>query len=577
MDSASLSFHSILSYHSNQGFWNITSSQEKSKRLTFLTHACRDSRLRNCISKASCRGHKEKLYSTLFPSQRTKQLKARKSTIAFRVAPDSSGLDSIDISSIDERIDREDSKVESLDEEPKSGEASSVWDRVPYRYKVIVTTSLAFVICNMDKVNLSVAIIPMSDKLDWSASTAGLVQSSFFWGYALSQVPGGWLARRFTGEVVLGAGVLMWSLATAAVPLVASYMPGLLFCRLMVGLGEGVSPSAATDLIARTVPKTERSRAVAFVFNGLSVGSIVGLLLAPVLIERFGWESVFYAFGVLGALWCIGFTFVSEKGKPQEILEKEEDKVIEQPTCKTAKGQAHQRILGAHDASKEMHLNAHSGASHTTISGRVPWKAIFKSPAVWAMIYVHFCGNWGHYCYLSWLPSYLSEELNLDLTNAALVSIFPPLGSMLMSGIAALMADYLISNGVDTTFVRKLCQTIAFLSPATCMTLATLNIGLSPWVTVSIISSGLALSSFALGGLYCTHQDISPKYASVLLGITNTAGAIPGILGVYLTGYLLDQTHSWNMALFAPSIVFWITGTVVWNAFASSEPQSFDN
>ncbi|KAK6248321.1 hypothetical protein QUC31_019886 [Theobroma cacao] len=205
----------------------------------------------------------------------------------------------------------------------------------------------------------------------------------------------------------------------------------------------------------------------------------------------------------------------------------------------------------------------------------VPWKAFFRSPAVWAMIYTHFCGSWGHYTCLSWLPTYFSEELNLNLTEAAEVSILPPLASVFVTSIAAQFADNLISNGVETTTVRKICQTISFLSPAICMILSSLDLGLQPWEIVGILSSGLALSSFALSGLYCTHQDMSPEYASILLGITNTVGAVPGIVGVALTGFLLDSTHSWSMSLFAPSIFFYLTGTIVWLAFASSKPQSF--
>ncbi|KAJ6804111.1 putative anion transporter 6, chloroplastic isoform X1 [Iris pallida] len=125
------------------------------------------------------------------------------------------------------------------------------WKDLPMRYRLIGTTSLAFVICNMDKVNLSIAIIPMSHQFGWNSATAGLVQSSFFWGYALSQLPGGWLAKLFGGSKVLEVGVLVWSLATALVPLVAGFMPGLVLSRILVGIGEGVSPSAATDLIAR--------------------------------------------------------------------------------------------------------------------------------------------------------------------------------------------------------------------------------------------------------------------------------------------------------------------------------------
>ncbi|CDY66595.1 BnaCnng51590D, partial [Brassica napus] len=76
------------------------------------------------------------------------------------------------------------------------------WKNIPERYKLIGATSLAFVICNMDKVNLSIAIIPMSHQFGWSSSVAGLVQSSFFWGYALSQLPGGWLSKIFGGRFV---------------------------------------------------------------------------------------------------------------------------------------------------------------------------------------------------------------------------------------------------------------------------------------------------------------------------------------------------------------------------------------
>ncbi|KAJ0638475.1 putative major facilitator superfamily, MFS transporter superfamily [Helianthus annuus] len=171
----------------------------------------------------------------------------------------------------------------------------------------------------------------MSHQFGWSSSVAGLVQSSFFWGYALSQLPGGWLSKIFGGREILQFGVLVWSLATALVPLVAGFMPGLVLSRILVfdppvgnlklrhcflllaqndsyecycvGIGEGVSPSAATDLIARLIPLEERSRAVSFVFGGLSVGSVLGLLLAPPLIESFGWESVFYMFGMFGIVW----------------------------------------------------------------------------------------------------------------------------------------------------------------------------------------------------------------------------------------------------------------------------------
>lgn len=74
--------------------------------------------------------------------------------------------------------------------------------------------------------NISVAIIPMAQDFGWSPTVAGLVQSSFFWGYMLSQIPGGYLSSRFGGRRTLPVGVGLWSAATAAVPFLAGTIPG---------------------------------------------------------------------------------------------------------------------------------------------------------------------------------------------------------------------------------------------------------------------------------------------------------------------------------------------------------------
>lgn len=154
---------------------------------------------------------------------------------------------------------------------------------------------------------MSIAILPMAQQFGWSPSVAGLVQSSFFWGYMLSQIPAGWLANRFSGRWVLPGGVGLWSGFTAAVPMLASTLPTLCLSRAAVGFGEGVAPSAVNDIVAKTIPRHERGRAISTIFGGLHIGSILGLLLAPPLIKAFGWPSVFYAFGALGLLWIFGF------------------------------------------------------------------------------------------------------------------------------------------------------------------------------------------------------------------------------------------------------------------------------
>ena len=84
--------------------------------------------------------------------------------------------------------------------------------------------------------NISVAIIPMAKAFGWSPTVAGLVQSSFFWGYMVSQIPGGYVNSRYGGRTVLPIGVGLWSGATAAVPVLAGTIPGARPCEAFLRL-----------------------------------------------------------------------------------------------------------------------------------------------------------------------------------------------------------------------------------------------------------------------------------------------------------------------------------------------------
>lgn len=424
-------------------------------------------------------------------------------------------------------------------------ELTKGWGALPARYQMVVATSAAFVICNMDKVNISVAIIPMAQDFGWSPTVSGLVQSSFFWGFALSQIPGGYLNSNIGGRKVLPTGVGLWSLATAGVPLVAGWIPGLYMSRALVGLGEGVAPSSATDMVARVIAKNERSRAISFIFSGLHVGSLLGLLVAPPLIENFGWETVFYIFGIAGLAWVLWFQTVMA-----DIEQREPD--VARALSEPAEG------------------------GPTGDSAQVtPWRGFLRNAPLRALAYTHFCNNWFHYTMLAWLPTYFTDTLSLNLSQAAQVSLAPPIAALAASAIAGPAADALIDRGVEVERVRKISQCVAFLGPSALLTTASFTD--NNWLAVGLITGCLGLASFSLAGLYCNHADLSPRHAPLLLGMTNTAGAIPGIIGVVTTGAILDQTGSWPLALFVPSIFFFVTGAAAFTIYGSAEQQDFSN
>ena len=174
----------------------------------------------------------------------------------------------------------------------------------PRRVHVAVLAFLAVFICYIDRVNISVAIIPMAEDLGWGMQQQGTVLSAFFAGYILLQVVGGRLADRYGGKAVLGAGVVLWSLFTMLTPPAAALgFTLLILTRIAMGMGEAVTFPAIYSLFARWIPLTERSRAIGFINSAIPLGTIFALLVTPIIVQAWNWQWAFYSFGLAGIFW----------------------------------------------------------------------------------------------------------------------------------------------------------------------------------------------------------------------------------------------------------------------------------
>jgi MFS transporter, ACS family, solute carrier family 17 (sodium-dependent inorganic phosphate cotransporter), other len=391
----------------------------------------------------------------------------------------------------------------------------------------------------MDRVNMSIAILPMAETFGWSSTTIGLVQSSFFWGYLLTQVAGGVWADKFGGKVVLGFGVVWWSLATVLTPFAAHLgLPVLLAARACMGIGEGVAMPAMNNLLSKWVPVRERSRSLALVYSGMYTGSVFGLALSPHMIHAIGWPSVFYVFGVVGVGW---FYWWIKRASSSPM----EDTLI---------------------TSAERKYIARNTASQKPI-GKIPWKLLLSKPPVWALIISHFCHNWGTFILLTWMPTYYNQVLGLDLKSSGFFSVLPWITMAIASNVGGWIADTLVERGWSVTTVRKVMQTIGFLGPAFFLTQLGKIHTVSGAVACMMASQGL--DAFSQSGLYSNHQDIGPRYAGVLLGMSNTAGVLAGVLGTAATGFIL-QNGTWD-EVWGVAVALYLVGTVVWNVFSTGE------
>ena len=96
----------------------------------------------------------------------------------------------------------------------------------------------------------------------------------------------------------------------------------------------------------------------------------------------------------------------------------------------------------------------------------VPWRKVFSSGPVWALVMVHVAQNYGFYTLLTELPTYMHNVLHFNIRSNAMVSALPYLAMLIVSLLVTRLADHLISAGFDRTLVRKFFNSVGVYLPA---------------------------------------------------------------------------------------------------------------
>lgn len=396
-------------------------------------------------------------------------------------------------------------------------------------HTVVFLCCAAVFISYIDRTNISVASIPMKEQFGWTETTKGFVLSSFFVGYLLLQVVSGTLANKYGGKIVLGVAVLWWSMFTMLTPPAAVLsLPALLAARIALGLGEAAVFPASINMVGRWVPVASRTRAVALFTSGLSLGTVVSLPLTGWLTREYGWPVPFYVFGLVGFVWVAVWAVGVGNGRGVEA-----DPVpVERPA--------------------------------------IPWRRILSTPAVWAIVINHFCNNWSLYVLLAWMPSYFKTTFGVSVANAGVLSAAPWLTSFAMANVAGHLSDRMLSSGRSPTFVRKLIQVTGLLGGG--LFLLLVQTADSPAAGMLLMCGATGTFAMCMAGFTVNSFDIAPRYADVIWGISNTVATVPGIVGVAVTGWLVQRTGAYSAPFFVTAAVA-VVGALVFLKFGSGRRQ----
>ena len=420
---------------------------------------------------------------------------------------------------------------------------------IPYRFKVVFLSFLAVFICYIDRVNISVAIIPMQQQFGWSESQVGIILGSFYFGYMISMTIGGYLADKYGGKKVLGIGLLIWSFFTVITPIFAySGLWYLILIRILMGLGEGITFPSWHAIYARWIPFKERTRAIAFTNSGISVGTVFGYLATAIIIAQYSWEWVFYSFGALGIFWYFFWNKnVTSFPEDNKFLPSDELAIIK------------------------------SEAPSNSTAPSIPLIKLTKNLPFIAIAVATFCNNWALYTFLSYLPKFINSPisvggLGIELESSMfiyliLIPSFFSIFSLLLGGY---LADRFIKKGYKVIHVRKTVNSIGFFGAAILLYLISLQDSLISVLALLCLIN--FCSGIGAGGFGVNHADLGPKYTGSLVGISGSFGMIAAIFSPMVAGYLLEITNSWSVIFYICSVIL-LFGGLFYLKFASASKQ----
>jgi MFS transporter, ACS family, glucarate transporter len=384
------------------------------------------------------------------------------------------------------------------------------------RHLVLGLTVAAYFITYMDRVNISSAVPVIQKELGYSMVTMGWILSSFRWGYALFQIPGGWLGDRIGPRRALALIVTWWSIFTSATALAwsATSMAGF---RFFFGVGEAGAFPIATRSLSRWILPSERGFAQGITHAGSRVGAALTPAIVVWLMASYGWRMPFFAFGAIGLVWAAVWYWYY-RDTPAEHA-------------------------SVNRAERDLILSS-IGGGRAPYARTVPWGRILGSSTLWTLSLMYFCYAYCISVYLDWFPKYLHDHRGFDLKHMGIYAslpLFAGTGGALMGGW---LSDHWAKRSGDLKTARRSVAVAGFLLAAGAILPATFTAS----ATVSVWYTCLAVFGLetTVGVSWAIPLDIGGDYAGSVSSVMNTCGNIGGAVSATVLGYLV-QSYGWNV------------------------------
>lgn len=385
-------------------------------------------------------------------------------------------------------------------------------------WTTVALLALANVIGYVDRVNLSVAVaLPeFIASLHLSDTDRGLLNSAFWWAYAIGQVPAGMIVDRHGIKRPLAIGFVCWSLACAASGIAGS-MAQIFVLRLVLGLCEAILVPAALRWMRYNMPQARQGLAIDIFTTASKVGAIIGVPSAAFLVGAFGWQGMFAVLGLGGMAWLIPWLLVTKQ-----------DAVV-----------------------------VASWAESRVPTPPLPFRVLLASSAICGTIIGAFCYSYAILFYFTWMPSYFLKRLGLSVEAMSVFSTVSFTGLSVIAMLAGWWRDRLVAGGRAPLHVSRAFVLVGLLTGAVLQLAGGLVEAKTPALVLSIISL-FALGLVTVNSLTLTQSLVPAASIGRTAALQNAASSLGGVAVSVISGWLLEVTGSFVAPVIAISLFLFL-------------------
>ncbi len=380
----------------------------------------------------------------------------------------------------------------------------------------IILVTAAIALNYMDRSTLAIGNLKIRQEFGLSATAIGALGSAWALTYGIAQLPSGYLLDRIGPKILVGITMIVWSVFQAAGGLAGTYFQ-LMLSRIGLGATEAPCFPSATRSVSDWFDVKDRGVPSGVYTSGAYIGPTIAPPILTAVMLAFDWRVMFIVMGVAGIFAAGVWFLVYREPRLQKLLPRDEE-----------------------------YLRANREAK-SSVSIR-QWTSLFRFRAMWALMLGAFCTGYITWMYQTWLPAYLEMQQHISIAKAGFLASVPLICAFFGAISGGYVSDWLVRRGVNLIASRRRPLILGLIASAAFTGLAANSS--SAGAAITFIALSMYFMQFGITCKWILVTAVTPQaYTASAASNQNFAGFLGGTLSPILTGFIVDVTGSFVIAL----------------------------